>query len=104
MGFAYLHCMAMFCWVFLLLIHQRRVPLIDSSTSTHCSPHEVIEQKPEKKVKVVVQEEAVDTSKPTDDEKTRVFPVDFERWTSKWHSAVSERKIGESWELPIFWG
>jgi len=64
----------------------------------------VIEQKPEKKVKVVVQEEAVDTSKPTDDEKTRVFPVDFERWTSKWHSAVSERKIGESWELPIFLG
>ena len=87
----------------LLLIHQRRVPP-DSSTSTHCSPHEVTEQKPEKKVKVVVQEEAVDTSKPTDDEKTRVFPVDFERWTSKWHSAVSERGIGESWELPIFFG
>ena len=26
MGFAYLHCMAMFCWVFLFLIHQRRFP------------------------------------------------------------------------------
>lgn len=55
----------------------------DEETSQHRpgTPNVVIEQKPEKKVKVVVQEEAVDTSKPTDDEKTRVFPVDFERRT-----------------------
>jgi len=55
----------------------------DEETSQHRpgTPNVVIEQKPEKKVKVVAQEEAVDTSKPTDDEKTRVFPVDFERRT-----------------------
>ena len=98
----------LFCPIPSLYVHDRksvrdRFPreVVPNVTTILSPPYEVIDQKPEKKV--VVQEDAVDEkpSDATDAEKSRVFPVDFERWTPKSWDERSEayRKAETSIDL-----